>query len=700
MSNPTDQKALPPESPLAPVSDETTKMGQLTLDDSHLEPPLNGYPRPDFHRSDSLLQWQTLNGPWDFLFDDQDIGLEELWMAPSHFPSQNRRTIQVPFVFQSAASGINERGVHEVLWYQRNIPDIRTSEAKERGDRLLLRCGAVDYHAMVWLDGRYVGEHRGGHVLFDLDLSEAVAMSRCQGEHVLTMRVYDSAFDVTQPRGKQYWGPRPESIFYTPSSGIWQNVWLESVPRLRIGDGSRGTVLRSNDIEKGILDARIAVQGRRAQEKCSIEIEASFCGVHVASSGKRDLNREEDFIRFDLPMRLSQNALEQLPQHLLQSTPLNDPSCWRNNLALWSPEHPSLYDLTIHLTSSTTNHPLDTIHTTTGLRHLSWTTGDGTLRLNSRPYFQALLLDQGYWPLTLLTPPNPSAFQTDILLSKTHGFNGCRKHQKIEDPLFHYWADKLGFLVWAEAPNTYNFSLTGTERFTSEWFEMLRRDLNHPCIVAWTPVNESWGYPDLRGSVRQRDHVRSLYFATKALDPTRPVNDNCGWEHVVTDLETFHDYADAKRMRERCGSLHATLTRGKGMFLPPIYEDTGGGGGGGGGVADEGSRHVRGAPVLCSEFGGVNVSAETSQDDKRQDNWGYTTAVDSDDLLKRFEELMLAAVCGGHVCGVVWTQTTDIEQEMNGLLTWDRQPKMPAPRVKEVMEKVNQTYYDGLRKYW
>ncbi|KAI7025290.1 hypothetical protein KC355_g1080 [Hortaea werneckii] len=232
-----------------------------SLDASDTPAPLNGYPRPDFHRTASGLIWQSLNGPWDFVFDDTDTGLSDFWYTQSRLPDQGKRTIQVPYVFQCAASGIDERGVHEVLWYQRQIQDLRSSEAKERGDRLLLRCGAIDYHATIWLNGRYVGEHTGGHVPFDLDLSDAVALSGYMAENTLTIRVYDSAFDVTQPRGKQYWGPKPESIFYTPSSGIWQNIWLEVVPRLRVADGSHGTILRSNDIEKGVVDARVAVQG-------------------------------------------------------------------------------------------------------------------------------------------------------------------------------------------------------------------------------------------------------------------------------------------------------------------------------------------------------------------------------------------------------------------------------------------------------
>lgn len=656
-------------------------------------PPSGDYPRPDFARAE--LHWRTLNGQWNFLFDDADLGLDEFWQQKG-LPAQAsvsgtsdppaKRTIQVPYVFQTPASGIGERDVHEVFWYERQIEDSRTSEERERGHRLLLRFGAVDYEAKVWLNGHFVGFHRGGHVPFDLDLSEAIQFSGSIIQHRLTIRVYDSAFDVTQPRGKQFWGPKSESIFYTPSSGIWQSVWLESVPSLRIADSSHGTIIRSNDIERGIVDARIAVQGRRAQQKCSIELEASIGGVMVASSGKKALPREEAFVRFDLSMRLDDKQLDQLPIELTNESPLSHPTCWRNGVALWSPEHPLLYDLVIRLHDDSTGRWVDEVHTTTGMRSLNWTAGDGTFRLNGQPYFQALFLDQGYWPGTLMTPPSPDALRQDIVLSKAMGFNGCRKHQKVEDPAFMYFADKLGFLVWGEMASCYNFSLDGVERFNQEWEEMIKRDINHPCIVTWTPVNESWGYSDLGGSIRQRDHIRSLYYNTKTLDPTRAINDNCGWEHVITDISSFHDYADASGMAERCASIRSIFERGRNMWLAPLYHPDG--------THDEGSKHQRGAPIMCTEFGGVNVAVKN--DDSRTANWGYTTASSSEDLLKRTEDIIMAVVKEGHVCGIVWTQTTDIEQEMNGLYSYDRQPKVSPEAMTKVIERARKAYFAEL----
>ncbi|RMZ72711.1 glycoside hydrolase family 2 [Pyrenophora seminiperda CCB06] len=682
--------------------------------------PLVPYPRPDFFREH--LVWTSLNGPWFFLFDDDDVGItrgwhlngvpEEITVNPTNtnraenteahsitakiaagtqellhgnqfnneHKAHKKRVIQVPYVFQCPASGIGEKGVHEVLWYERDVEDLRTAERKEVGDRLLLRFGAVDYEARVWIDGQFFGSHRGGHVPFDVDITDAFTKGK---SHRLTVRVFDSAHDLTQPRGKQYWKAQPESIFYTPSGGIWQNVWLESVPAVRLGDASAGTLLKSNDIEHGNLHASIKVLGRPAGYDYSVALEARLGGVVVSTTEKTALSRESDSVSLTASMHLSTRQTSQLPSELTSTAPLSSSTAWLNNVALWSPEHPTLYDITIHLYSTTSEVPLDTVQTTTGMRSLDWS--NSTVRLNNRPYFQALCLDQGYWPTTFMTPPSPSALKHDIELSKNMGFNGCRKHQKVEDPLFHYWADRLGFLVWGEMANAYAFSQDYVQRMDQEWREVVLRDRNHPCVVAWTPVNESWAYTDLGASKEQRDHIRSLYYATKVLDPTRPVNDNCGWEHVVTDLTTFHDYADADELTNTCKTLDGILAKkaNRAMFLAPMEKPV-----------DVGSKHTAGAPVICTEFGGVNIAREAAaggDGDKTRD-WGYTTATDAIDLLGRIEKMMKGIVEGGHCCGFVYTQLTDIEQEVNGVYTPDRKEKLDAAEVKKVIENIIRTY--------
>lgn len=466
---------------------------------------MSSYPRPDFQRTP--LNWKTLDGAWTFTFDDKDEGLISQWQKTT-LEAQESHQITVPYAFQTPASGINLIEAHEVLWYERRITEIRTPDEKQNGNRLLLRFGAVDYECSVWVDGVLVGGHRGGHVPFDLDISDALDGA---ADARLTLRVRDSPYDMTQPRGKQFWKPVPESIFYTPSGGIWLSVWLESVPPMRLACGSGGTVLRSDDIEAGMLRAKVAVVGRRVGSVARVEVEASLGGVSVGKSDG-EIPGDKSFATLDLGMKVAEAGVVELKGKNPELFGVD--GAWSGGVALWAPEHPVLYDITLRLFNGA-GALVDEIQTTTGMRSLSWQTGDGTFRLNGKPYFQMLFLDQGYWPETGMTPPSSEALRMDIELAQKLGFNGCRKHQKVEDPRFYYWADRMGFLVWGEMANAYEFGAEYIDRLTSEWTEAVRRDINHPSIVTWTPLNESWGVSALKDNIEQRNHVRALYYLTK-----------------------------------------------------------------------------------------------------------------------------------------------------------------------------------------
>ncbi|KAJ5354604.1 hypothetical protein N7541_005648 [Penicillium brevicompactum] len=643
---------------------------------------VSSYPRPDFQRTS--LNWSTLDGPWSFTFDDKDEGLSSQWHKTS-LSETSPREITVPYAFQTPASGINLIEAHEVLWYERRISDIRTPDEKAKGNKLLLRFGAVDYECSIWVDGVLVGGHRGGHVPFDIDVSDAVNGADAR----LTIRVRDSPYDMTQPRGKQFWGPVPESIFYTPSGGIWLSVWMESVPAARILCGSGGTVLRADDIDGGKLRAKIAVAGRRVGSVAKVEIEARLGGLSVGKV-EGELPKDKEFVSLDLGMKMSEAARSELKGK--HGDMFGVDGVWHGDVAVWAPEHPVLYDVTIRLFDGS-GKLLDEVQTTAGMRSLSWQTGDGTFRLNGKPYFQMLFLDQGYWPDTGITPPSSESLKTDIELAKKIGFNGCRKHQKVEDPRFFYWADRLGFLVWGEMANAYEFGDQYIERFTAEWTEAVKRDINHASIVTWTPINESWAVSALKDDIEQRNHIRALYYLTKNLDPSRPINDNCGWEHVKTDLTTFHDYSDSAELADTCASMPGILgpKGGHDMFSKPIYS-----GYSGTVMLDEGAQHTPGAPVICSEFGGVNIAPPKDSAAAGERDWGYTTASDPADFLVRFEKLVTAVVKPGHICGLVWTQLCDIEQEVNGLYTYDRKEKVPTDKVKAIMDAAKDHYYQHL----
>lgn len=295
---------------------------------------------------------------------------------------------------------------------------------------------------------------------------------------------------------------------------------------------------------------------------------------------------------------------------------------WQNGIALWTPERPALYDVSLIITDSS-GATVDEVKTYTGMRKVS--TEGGVFRLNNKPFFQRLILDQGYWPSSGLTPPNGQALRTDIEAMKAIGINGARKHQKVEDPRYLFWADRLGFLVWGEMANAYQFSQAYVDAFREEWTAAVRRDINHPCIVAWTPVNESWAHPAIATRPEQASFLRAMYHLTKSMDPSRLVIDNDGWEHVETDLMTVHDYADPLNLAVTCSTEAALLTRkaSKDVVIAPA--------------------RFAGQPIILSEFGGIAYDPDRLKQYGRaggSEDWGYHTANDEGKFLQSLKCLV------------------------------------------------------------
>ncbi|KAN0059787.1 hypothetical protein ACQY0O_008361 [Thecaphora frezii] len=638
------------------------------------------HPRPRFVRTllgsdehpDERSSWASLNGDWDFAFDDEEDGEELSW---HRLGLQQGRRITVPFAYQTQASGINDKSTHKTVWYSRPIPPDLLASLDPTGSprrHILLHFGAVDYESWVWVDGHLVAHHTGGHVGFSVDISSAVEASVRAGKAAtLVVKVRDAPHDLYQPRGKQYWksdergNSAPESIFYTPTTGIWQSVWLEAVPLIHISH-----VVTVPDIDAGTVRIDVELAGVRLDvDTLSLHVSSSLAGV----KGQEAVAPVSgDTSTCSLVLNLRREGW-QPPAHLRRSLftkgilpPEVNRDAWDNGLALWSPEHPTLYELDIVLKDAESL-SWDRIHTYVGMRKVSIDEG-GRLCLNNRPYFQKLLLDQGYWPGSGLTAPNREAFEVDINMAKELGFNGVRKHQKVEDPRFLYDADRLGFLVWGEMANAYEYSARYAQRFVSEWTEVVRRDSSHPCIVTWVPINESWGVPALSTSMQQRAHLASLYHLTKALDPTRPVIDNDGWQHVQTDLVTIHDYRTATELQQSfstpASALHPRVA-GYPIFVaaPPA--------------------HLERFAVLCTEFGGLALGTAS------QSGWGYgEAALNPDAFLHRFKELVAALTRSGVVQGFCYTQLADVQQEVNGLLSADRRHKLDPKRVKEILDAV------------
>ncbi|MGE5608746.1 MAG: glycoside hydrolase family 2 TIM barrel-domain containing protein, partial [Bacillota bacterium] len=340
---------------------------------------------------------------------------------------------------------------------------------------------------------------------------------------------------------------------------------------------------------------------------------------------------------------------------------LNDPGIedYRNDY-YWSPSHPNLIHAEIDLVDEEGN-VIDSVTSYTAMRSVG-IQGDRFM-LNTRPYQLRLVLNQGYWPDTGLTAPDDEAFRRDVELIKAMGFNGVRMHQKIEDPRFLYWADTLGLLVWEEMPSAYAFNDETVRRVTDTWIAAIERDISHPCIIAWVPVNESWGVPDLPNVPQQRHFVRSLYHLTKTLDSTRPVIGNDGWESVVTDIIAIHDYeADPARIARRYTVTEDALTQ---MLRSerPGHRIL---------ILDE--RAHEGLPIMLTEFGGIAFS-------KQRGTWGYSRAKTPDDFAARYAVLLETVRTLPLLAGFCYTQFTDTYQEANGLLYMDRKPKFPLEQI-------------------
>ncbi|MFP4977948.1 glycoside hydrolase family 2 protein [Paenibacillus sp. CN-4] len=579
--------------------------------------PRPEYPRPDFVRK----EWLSLNGAWEFGFDDEDAGEDEQWFLADH-PAALNRTIQVPFAFQSRLSGIEDPSFHDVVWYRRSF------EVPEHwsGQRIILHFGAVDYEAKVWVNGQLVAVHTGGHTPFQADITPSLV----EGSNVIMLRAEDFSRDVTLPRGKQYWLEQSEAIFYTRTTGIWQSVWLEPLSAVHLKK-----VRMTPDIDRNEIRLRTLVSGFKAEDPLVLRVTVTYSGEVVA----------ED-----------QYTVKSAEQHrTIGLGDFTDHGLGR----LWSPEHPNLYDIRFRLFRE--EHLLDEAAGYFGMRKVS--IKDGRLCLNNRPYYQRLVLDQGYFPDGILTAPSDEALRHDIELTKEMGFNGVRKHQKTEDPRFLYWCDKLGLAVWSEAANAYDYSEVYVRRFTQEWLEIIERDYNHPSIITWVPLNESWGVPNVQIDTRQQQHGLAMYHLTRSLDEMRPVVYNDGWEHMTTDLVTIHDYESRQEVLEtRYASAQSTVSAmpaNRSLFV--------------------GGASYQGQPILISEFGGIAFKKS------EWEGWGYSGAENEEDFLAKLKAVVGPMFTSPVIQGYCYTQLTDVEQEINGLLTYDRTPKAPLEAIRSIM---------------
>ncbi len=587
---------------------------------------LKNYPRPQFERK----EWINLNGSWKFEFDDSDLGVAEKWFDGK----QLSRTINVPYVYESELSGIGEKTPHKFVWYARelNVPK------QWMGKRVFLRFGAVDYIADVYINGHLAATHVGGNTSFDVELTDFLNYDK----DVVYVRVTDDPENEFQARGKQFWEAEPRIIWYTRSTGIWQSVYMECTEKTYL----TGYEVYP-DVDAG--RARFLIGVNEVVPDTFLEIDVTLKGEQICLLRTRVQNKSID-VEADIFRKKIMNT-----------------SVHGMGLC-WSPENPVLFDVELRLYRG--DILIDSVNSYFGMRKIRAEKGE--IWLNNHLYPMRLVLDQGYFKDGLLTPESDDALEKDILLSKAMGFNGCRKHQKVECELFHYYADKLGFLVFGEMASCINFDEFASATYTQEWAESVRQRFNHPSIVAWVPINESWGVPDLRTSEQQRHLLSALYHFTKSLDGTRPVISNDGWEMAETDIIAIHSYAHGasgetakhKRYAEDISTRENLI--GHPSTNRAIFID---------GYGDNGQ------PILLSEMGGVSFGMYAGRK-----SYGYCDVENEADFLAFLRRVFGAVYASKALKGFCYTQFADVEQEINGLVTEDRKPKAPMEMISKIIK--------------
>jgi beta-galactosidase/beta-glucuronidase len=570
---------------------------------SNIPVPRPEYPRPQFVRQ----EWLNLNGLWEFEMDPGRSGLQRGLSTANELAKK----IIVPFCPESELSGIGLKDFMLAIWYRRTV---KLPEAWS-GRRVLLHFGAVDYAAWVWINGKEAGSHRGGYTPFALEVTKLLR----EDENTITVYVEDDTRSLRQASGKQCSDFYSQGCHYTRTTGIWQTVWMEAVPTTYIAD-----VKMTPDLEGGRL----------------------FIEAKVID-GTKDMILQAQALMNGSPVGKAQSqCFGGWASAKLQLS----------KVRAWSPEDPFLYDLKLWLGS--TNGVIDRVDSYFGLRSIKL--DPPAVLLNGEPVFQRLVLDQGFHPDGIYTARTDEALKNDIEISMGLGFNGARLHQKVFEPRFLYWADKLGYIVWGEYPNwgIDHSSHEILEQYLSEWMEVLDRDYNHPSIIGWCPFNET--PPD-----QNPELLRLIYRVTKGIDHTRPVIDTSGYVHVETDLYDVHDYdqnpvtfAERYRPLAEGGEEHCDIPDADAPYT--------------------------GQPYWVSEYGGIWWNP-SQKDDK---GWGYggveSRPKSEEEFVERYRKLTETLLNHPRMCGFCYTQLYDIEQEVNGLYYYDRKAKFDPEKIRAI----------------
>ena len=558
------------------------------------------HPRPDARRA----AYFCLNGEWEFAIDNARVGKEKNWQ---NAPLAGK--ITVPYCPESVLSGVGNTDYMNAVWYRRSF----TLPAEFAGKRIFLRFGAADYKTEVWVNGQSVGTHTGGYTPFSFDITPFLA----EGEQTVTVYCEDAVKDGRIPAGKQSERLASFSAFYTRTTGIWQTVWLEATE-----EGHISAFRLYPDIESPALTALVRTENAIGQ---TLTLTAFYEGRKVGEAS-------------------AVVSAEEMPLTLALS-----------EKHLWEVGNGRLYDLTLSLSGG------DEIFSYFGLRTVRWTKAG--LFINGKAVFGRFVLDQGFYPDGIYTAPSDKRLEQDITDSLLLGFNGARPHQKVFEPRYLYHADRHGYLIFGEYPN-WGLDISdyaGLASLLPEWLTEMERDFNHPSLIGWCPLNETWDYA---GRKQCDDVLRHLYLVTKAYDATRPCIDTSGFMHVVTDIFDLHDYAqDAEKLKENIRLINERIPGDdfhNGIVARQQYDGK--------------------LPLFMSEYGGIGWDAE-----KDGKGWGYGASVkNEEEFLARYKALTDVFLDSPDFSAFCYTQLYDVEQEKNGLMTYDRRFKFDPAVIRAI----------------
>jgi beta-galactosidase/beta-glucuronidase len=599
--------------------------------------PRPEYPRPQMVRTD----WLNLNGTWGFEIDRGDSGWERGLVE-----KELSGSIVVPFAPESRLSRIEDTDFMEAVWYRRTVTIPQEWARHGNGHHILLHFGAVDHDTTVWVEGTEVARHRGGFTPFTADLH---GVAEAGDTVTIVVRARDHRWGP-QARGKQATWYQNSHCNYTRTTGIWQTVWMEPVAATHL----RRPKITPN-LAQNALEVTVPVNANRPGHRLRVTV-TDADGTAAVQETRADLD-------------LAPSVYITIPEERVRP---------------WSAGDPFLYGIDVELLDADGS-AVDTVHSYAGLRSVSV---DGrAIRINGEPVFQRLVLDQGYWPESLMTAPTDAALVRDIELGLRAGFNGARLHQKVFEERYLFHADRLGYLVWGEFgdwgvngegnPGDYQHP---TRSFVAEWLEAVQRDYSHPSIIGWCPLNET--FQDLHDRITELDDVTAaMFLATKLADPTRPVIDASGYSHRVreTDVYDSHLYEqDPEQFQKLVGGLaHEDPWINRSERAPWSYP-------------------YRGQPYFVSEYGGIWWNPETAAEARAHaaatngensidGSWGYGDRVlDEDEFHARFAGLTDVLLQDPEMFGYCYTQLTDVFQEENGIYRFDRSEKLDVERIREV----------------